>query len=447
MPLDVFQLRERVVGEYRDYLESFVHILDPNLDAFVRDELAKGRLWPDAVLQLNPAYVPGPTLGELADEGVIHADTARFFGRGLRLFKHQEEALRIAKRGRPYVVSTGTGSGKSLTYLLPIVDSVFRGNPADRSVRALVIYPMNALINSQIAALDEFKKKNWPDCPLDFDSYTGQTKQNRNKILTDSPHILLTNYVMLEYMLIRPQERTLVERMTRDLGFLAMDELHVYRGRQGADVAMLLRRLRQRVKNPGLLCIGTSATIVTKGDRAARRQAIAEVGSKLFGVRVEPDHVVDETLARVSAVPPPATRSGLAAAVAAPAPGSDLDALRRHPLAAWVEWAFGLAEEEPDGRLVRRSPRDFTDGLDELERESGCPREACERALKAVLEAGSQTPLPTGDPVFAFRLHQFLASGGSIYATFEPAERRRFRADAQYRLPAGGGDAGEESLL
>ena len=69
MPLDVFQLRERVVGEYRDYLESFVHILDPRLDAFVRDELAKGRLWPDAVLQLNPAYVPGPTLGELADGG------------------------------------------------------------------------------------------------------------------------------------------------------------------------------------------------------------------------------------------------------------------------------------------------------------------------------------------------------------------------------------------
>ena len=269
------------------------------------------------MLQINPAYVPGPTLGELADGGVIHKDTARFFGRGLQLFKHQEEALRIAQSGHPYVVRPAPAPAEP-GLLLPIVDSVFRGNPVVRSVRALVIYLMNALINSQIAALEEFKKKNWPDCPLDFDSYTGQTKQNRNKVLTNSPHILLTNYVMLEYMLIRPQERTLVERMTRDLAFLAVDELHVYRGRQGADVAMLLRRLRQRVRNPGLLCIGTSATIVTKGDRAARREAIAEVGTKLFGVRIEPDHVVDETLQRVSAVPAPTTPSELAAAVVTP---------------------------------------------------------------------------------------------------------------------------------
>jgi hypothetical protein len=73
MPFDVFRLREHVVQEYRDYVESFVHVLDPRIDAFVRERLAEGELWPDAVLQLNPAYEPGPTLGELAANGPLLA--------------------------------------------------------------------------------------------------------------------------------------------------------------------------------------------------------------------------------------------------------------------------------------------------------------------------------------------------------------------------------------
>ena len=82
MPLDVFKLRDRVVGEYQDYVESFVHIYDQRIERFVRDKLDEGELWPDAVLQLNPAYEPGPTLGELAAKGELHWGTARFFGRG-----------------------------------------------------------------------------------------------------------------------------------------------------------------------------------------------------------------------------------------------------------------------------------------------------------------------------------------------------------------------------
>ena len=123
MPFDVFRLRDHVVQEYRDYVESFVHVLDPRIDDFVRERLAEGELWPEAVLQLNPAYEPGPTLGELAASGAITADTARFFGPGLRLHRHQAEALAAAGRGENYIVSTGTGSGKSLTYLVPIFDA------------------------------------------------------------------------------------------------------------------------------------------------------------------------------------------------------------------------------------------------------------------------------------------------------------------------------------
>src|SRR5271169_716387 len=308
MPFDVFRLRDHVVEEYRDYVESFVHVLDPRIDDFVRDRLAEGELWPEAVLQLNPAYEPGPTLGELAASGAITADTARFFGPRLRLHRHQAEAIAAAGRGDNFIVSTGTGSGKSLTYLVPIFDAVLRDGPARHSVRALIVYPMNALINSQVDALNTFRSENWPACPVHFAQYTGQTREEtRAELLRDPPHILLTNYVMLEYMLIRPEERALVGETTRELRFLTVDELHVYRGRQGADVAMLLRRLRQRAGRPNLQCAGTSATIATGGDRAARRAQIAEVGSRLFGVPIRAENVIDETLERVARVPVPAT--------------------------------------------------------------------------------------------------------------------------------------------
>jgi hypothetical protein len=98
MPFDVFRLREHVVQEYRDYVESFVHVLDPRIDGFVRERLAEGELWPEAVLQLNPAYEPGGTLAELAGRREILAETARFFGPELRLHRHQAEALAAARR-------------------------------------------------------------------------------------------------------------------------------------------------------------------------------------------------------------------------------------------------------------------------------------------------------------------------------------------------------------
>ena len=148
---------------------------------------------------------------------------------------------------------------------------------------------------------------------------------------------------MLEYMLIRPAERTLIGLTTRELAFLVMDELHFYRGRQGADVSMLLRRVRQRAGRRDPVCIGTSATIVTDGDAAERRRRIAEAGRKLFGVEVPPDHVIEETLQRVATVPIPEGREALAGAVRAEPPAAEREAVRRHPLVAWVEATFGLA--------------------------------------------------------------------------------------------------------
>jgi len=440
MAFDVFGLRNHVVDEYREYVESFIHIRDQRIEHFVQDMLGRGELWPDAVLQLNPAYEPSSTLADLASDGIIGKDTARFFGPKIRLHRHQAEAITAARKNEPYLVSTGTGSGKSLTYLVPIVDHVLNNNPADHSVRALIVYPMNALINSQLKALQDFKK-NWPECPLTFARYTSQDRgTDRERILTDPPHILLTNYVMLEYMLIRPTDRSLLHQATRALKFLAVDELHVYRGRQGADVAMLMRRVRQRAGREDLLRIGTSATLATGEERSATRARIAEVGSRFFGVTIKPDNVIDETLRRVTTAQVPTTVETLRAAVLAPAPDATLAAVTAHPLAAWVETTFGL-EIGNSGRLERRKPLAFEDGLKQLIEKTGLPEQQCNAALRAVLDIGNAVEQRPGEPVFAFRLHQFLSSGGSVYATMEASDVRSYSSEGPFYAPKEAGKA------
>jgi ATP-dependent helicase YprA (DUF1998 family) len=441
--MDVFALRESVVGEYRDYFQSFVTILDERVASFVEQRMEGGDLWPDATLQLNPAFEYGPTLAELAASGLLAPQTARFFGPHIRLYRHQAEALEIARRGEPYVVSTGTGSGKSLTYLVPIADGVFRDRPERHTVRAVIVYPMNALINSQLRALESFRDRNWTDAPLRFAAYTGQTtNEERQRILDDPPHIVLTNYVMLEYLMVRPWDRALLRQATRELRFLVLDELHVYGGRRGADVAMLVRRVRQRAGGTVQL-IGTSATIATGGGHQERRAAIASVGSTLFGVTVPEANVVEETLRRVAAGPVPRTRAEIRAAVLADPPAPTAEAVASHPLAAWVEETFGL--EEREGRLIRRAPITYAEGLRRLVDASGLDEELCRERLSALLAAGSAARTATGEPVLAFRLHQFLSSGGSVFATLEPAETRTLSADGQ--VVAGSAEGDEEKLF
>ena len=374
MALDVFKLRDDVVAEYKNYVESFVRITDERVDKFVRGKLAEGELWPPAFLQLNPAFVRGDTLRTLSNEGLIRPETARFFGPDLRLYRHQQEALLAAKRGEPYVVTTGTGSGKSLAYLIPIVDQIFRNRPDRASVRAVVVYPMNALINSQLKALEEFRERNWPDAPVRFDRYTGETKQDdRERILQHPPHLLLTNYVMLEYMMLRPYERALLRTATRELRFLSIDELHFYRGRQGADVAMLLRRVQQAAGG-NVQMIGTSATLATEASREATRAVIAKSTGQLLGCEIPVANVIDETLERVTTVPCPAGRDALRAAVEADPPVPTVESVTAHPLAAWVEETFGLAVDDSDGRLVRREPTTVEVALDQLVAGSGLSR-------------------------------------------------------------------------
>ncbi|MER7271172.1 DEAD/DEAH box helicase [Micromonospora carbonacea] len=456
--MDVFDVRDRLIGDYREFTSSFVDPRDPKIKKHVDKLAASGYQWPAPFLSLNPNFASGGTVDRLVAEGLLHPDNERIFrikehegdpgGQPLRLHQHQRDAIAVARDGHSYVLTTGTGSGKSLSYIVPIVDRVLRAK-ADGTyqpgVKAIIVYPMNALANSQLRELEKFLCWGFPDgTPLvTFDRYTGQESQEaRRRILQDPPDILLTNYVMLELVLTRHRERDRLIRAASGLWFLVLDELHTYRGRQGADVAFLVRRTRDACQASRLQCIGTSATMTTEGDAAHQRATVAEVASRLFGQPVSPTHVIGETLHRATAAAEP-TAEGLAERVRLWCRGGhapDVDDFRADPLAHWVESAFGIEPEEGTGRPVRRRvPRtvpEAAENLTELTHESATD---CQAAIQAVLQAGASIRHPeTGRPVFAFRLHQFLSKGDNVYVTVESPGRRHITSRYQTVSPDSG---------
>jgi len=424
--LDIFNLRDEVVDDYQRYIRSFLKIRDDKVNAFVTEGLAQGELWPNPLIQLNPAYKKGATVTELAEEGILHPNCVSYFstdkGIPFTFHYHQEQAFRIAHRQEPFVVTTGTGSGKSMTYVVPIFDDLLH-NPGIKGVRAILVYPMNALINSQKNEFQKFLDQ-VPNSHIRVEQYTGQEGlQKKTEIQENPPQILLTNYVMLELMLSRNQEDKLVA--SPDLQFLILDELHTYRGRQGADVSMLIRKLRQRCGRD-LLCVGTSATMSTEGTRQNRRETVAGVASKLFGVEVPEANIVDETLERAIERSLPAPDE-LRRSITQGIPTEDeqtLDAFKAHPLSAWIEMTFGLEEQE--GCLVRRTPISLVAGAKQLAEETQLEPEACLEVLKQMFLWGSKTE------GLAFRLHQFISQGGSVYATIEAKDKRYLTLEGQY---------------
>ncbi|MEH2373866.1 helicase-related protein, partial [Nostoc sp.] len=128
--LDIFNFRNEVIGDYRRYIESFLKIRDPKVKAFVDQELDKGQLWSDPLIQLNPTYKKGATVTELVQQKVLHPNCEQYFSINSKPFTfhyHQKQAFETAQRQEPYVVTTGTGSGKSMTYVVPIFDDLRRG--------------------------------------------------------------------------------------------------------------------------------------------------------------------------------------------------------------------------------------------------------------------------------------------------------------------------------
>jgi superfamily II DNA/RNA helicase len=452
--MNVFELRDQLVKDYGAFARSFTKIKSADIHEQLKAIYEDDRFWPEPLLQINPNYKPGPTIAELSHNRELHPLCAEIFQirdestgdrTPLSLHTHQFQALSAGKSGASYVVTTGTGSGKSLCFFIPIIDAILREKEVDATprTRAVIVYPMNALANSQMEELEKFIQNVTPR-PVTFARYTGQEDAGlREGIAGNPPDILLTNFVMLEYLMTRqdPIDRRVIGNCA-GLRFLVLDELHTYRGRQGADVALLVRRIKASLAGPQLQCIGTSATMAS-GNELDRKQAVAEVASKLFGTAITTNNVIGETLRRVTNPDKTAesVKADLAAVLSAPMPVTVTDAeLCEHPLAIWVETRLGL-EWESD-KWVRAKPQMLSTAVRWLSEDSRVSHPQCAERLQEFLML---TSLAEGDRVsgqhthargfFAFRLHQFISGAGTAYGTIDSPGKRTVTTNGQQYLP------------
>jgi ATP-dependent helicase YprA (DUF1998 family) len=236
-----------------------------------------------------------------------------WYPKGFSPYRHQAVAFErlSSKQGdpRPTVVTTGTGSGKTESFLVPILDHVLRARLAgQRGIKALVLYPMNALANDQAGRLAKLIASDSRLADVTAGLYTGDkntpsTRVTADGLITDRavlqsdpPDILLTNYKMLDQLLLRPADAPLWQLSGESLRYLVLDEFHTYDGAQGTDVAMLLRRLGLilGVAKPDrplgdIVPVATSATLGS-GDPTAMLTFAATV----FGREIEPDAIITE---------------------------------------------------------------------------------------------------------------------------------------------------------
>ena len=371
------------------------------------------------------------SVSELAQTGVIHKELADIF-RGYKLYHHQVQAIQLGTQNRDFVVTSGTGSGKSLTYIGSIFHYLL-SNPNQSGIVAIVVYPMNALINSQFEEFDRYKKNYekaaGKDFPITFGQYTGQEKEEKREQMRENPpHILLTNYMMLELLLTRMRERSIRDAIYKNLRFLVFDELHTYRGRQGADVAMLIRRIRAKCLHE-VVSIGTSATMVSTGDSATQRNEVAKVATTLFGRTFSPEQVINEKLTRSLSFEGcfPAKTELAASILAGIQTEAPVEKLKKHPIAIWLENRIALDDNQ--GELRRRKPQTVVQIVKSLSDDSGLDTEICQKFLVELLQWISivnQRLQDAGEryTYLPFKLHQFISQTGSVYTTLDQDENR-----------------------
>jgi len=260
-----------LLRQYRNLLENELKksIDDPDHVVNIMSQMETDR---SLLFSLNRRYLKSE-LGFhdfLKQEG-IHSDVGRliYFN---ELYVHQEEAIHAILNGQATVVATGTGSGKTECYLIPILDRCLCQRSS--SMQAIIVYPMNALANDQLRRLASYTQ----DTDITFGAYIGSTPASqdaqkvtplspnhlvyRDDMLQQPPNILLTNYVMLDWMLTGDDTSAMLQGVRNHVGYLVLDELHTYWGTRASHLQLLLKRLKA-VIGPGYVTIGTSATLAS----------------------------------------------------------------------------------------------------------------------------------------------------------------------------------------
>lgn len=406
---------ETLRSRYISYLTTSFYFRDPALRQSFRDALGGEKLLRGPFPEYGRRFPPGIHAHDLAREAFPGAADPLFPAlREGALHAHQERAIRAAHfDDENVVVASGTASGKTECFLYPVLFSLYRehlaGTLGRPGVRAMVLYPMNALVNDQRDRLGDLCGK-LEECGSNFGftfgQYIGQTPYNakdryrhgaergrnahpgemvfRDDMRETPPHILFTNYSMLEYLLIRPKDSPLFDgERGAHWRFLILDEAHVYRGAKGIEMAMLLRRLKERLRRGGrqepFRCVATSATIAS-GHTRNDQQTVADFGATLFG---EPFNSCGVVFGRYEETRSEAER--------------EADVRRYHVLVRALEGAFLLHDQGRDRVVLNRVSGDAAEGLDAVPLEIALCRE-CGQHYYVGKEVGGRLTEAVRDP-------------------------------------------------
>jgi ATP-dependent helicase YprA (DUF1998 family) len=389
-------------------------------------EWEAGELTLEDVACLHPT-----TKSALAEPDPRYAEHA--FPRERRPYLHQLRAWEhlTAEERRSVVVTTGTASGKTECFLVPILDDLAREveqHGALVGTRALFLYPLNALIKSQrdrlLAWTSSFGER------LRFCLYNGLTPEHVRKpiqaetpseirsrtLLREAPSpILVTNATMLELMMVRAIDQPILEQSRGKLRWIVLDEAHTYLGSSAAELALLLRRVMQAfgVRAEDVRFVATSATIAGDEDaRAKLEEFLANIGGLPDATHV---HVVDGR--RVAPHLPELPEQEL---------GSVESLLEASP-----EEAFEHLAASPKARAVREALLKRRLPVDEAQKLAGL--QSAEEAL-TLLDAATRAKGPDGTEFIRARGHYFIRTLTGLWACTNPS------CDGRTGTPLEGGD-------
>ena len=448
MSMNPILTKQTVEKDYIAYLKSILTVRDPELNRLARAALKPSAFVKGPYLEATPPFRQGKSLADLSTEGLItrEFERARDDFHFLRpLYAHQEEAVRkICGEKANVIVATGTGSGKTECYFYPIFNALMRekeNGELTPGVRALLLFPMNALANDQLKKLRQLLR-NYPW--ISFGRYTGETPDcpegdarrafrqrfgedplknemlSRERMRQDPPHILLTNYAMLEYLLLRPNDSSFFDgHYAGNWKFIVLDEAHTYRGSNGSEIAMLMRRLKQRIMRNNTvapLCIATSATL---GSNSAK-QSLADFATSIFGEQFDPENIVTSKradLAKGSAPRPyaPGEYEGVRASIADLAESQrQAEAYRRLLNDERIAVLHEVLAVQPT-ELGEAADKVFSDLPD---------REDRSNALVSLIELATVArPGENSASLLSARYHLFIRSLEGMFASFYPQKQ------------------------
>lgn len=329
MSLDPIKTFKSLKDSYAEFIDAQFTFRNAKINSEAKKAISNEcELLKGPYIEAHMPYAGENTLEELVKTGLLNGGIKNAFTDKeysvYKRYNHQEKAIRKVNNGKSIIVASGTGSGKTECFFIPIINELlneYDANTLCPGVRALLIYPMNALANDQMDRLRD-SLKNLPQ--ITFGRYIGETQQGNysnipqgrqratesfindngkeplpNELITRAeieatpPHILVTNYAMLEFMLLRASSQKIFKgAYSKHFKFLVLDEAHTYKGAHGTEVAMLIRRLKEaifgRIDNC-LTCIGTSATL---GGGDDEKNKVAEFAHDLFNEEFSTDSII-----------------------------------------------------------------------------------------------------------------------------------------------------------